>query len=361
MIGDSPGSAGGSITGGSGTQVGCGGFSLGGMSTGGSVGEVGGGCIGGMGWGAGNGMGISSIKKAKLWWPKLARTWRRDCQTKPHSHSVICTARSGTGCKRAHASSPATGSLASWSVLAAARWLRGFATLPAPGLAPLMFSFRPCALPFSWPVPPPPQLPSRCVPHRSTPKPAPPCTAGANANAQDAQRDSAYLVAGARGNLPILRLTLAQGADLRSTNRFGGTALIPAAERGHVEAVRQLIAAGADVSWQRCCWPGAYCRVRHRHRFNQTAPAPHAGCCSAHAPGLCDRGRRADRAFCAAALCGCDARAGTALTGTQPIAHPQPATISQPSLSHDRKEKTGNLFSVSVQSRLRPSAARCPR
>lgn len=143
MIGDSPGSAGGSITGGSGTQVGCGGFSLGGMSTGGSVGEVGGGCIGGMGWGAGNGMGISSIKKAKLWRPKLARTWRRDCQTKPHSHSVICTARSGTGCKRAHASSPATGSLASWSVLAAARWLRGFATLPAPGLAPLMFFFPP--------------------------------------------------------------------------------------------------------------------------------------------------------------------------------------------------------------------------
>jgi hypothetical protein len=37
------------------------------------------------------------------------------------------------------------------------------------------------------------------------------------------------------------------GADLRSTNRYGGTALIPAAERGHVDTVRTLIAAGVDV------------------------------------------------------------------------------------------------------------------
>ena len=72
--------------------------------------------------------------------------------------------------------------------------------------------------------------------------------AGANVNAQDDQRDSPYLLAGAEGNLPILRLALAHGADLRSTNRFGGTALIPAAERGHVEAVRLLIGAGVDVN-----------------------------------------------------------------------------------------------------------------
>ena len=43
-------------------------------------------------------------------------------------------------------------------------------------------------------------------------------------------------------------LLLAHGADLRSTNRFGGTALTPAAERGHVEAVRLLIDAGVDVN-----------------------------------------------------------------------------------------------------------------
>lgn len=33
-------------------------------------------------------------------------------------------------------------------------------------------------------------------------------------------------------------MTLMHGADLKSTNRYGGTALIPAAERGHVETVR---------------------------------------------------------------------------------------------------------------------------
>jgi len=43
-------------------------------------------------------------------------------------------------------------------------------------------------------------------------------------------------------------MTLAHGADLKSTNRYGGTALIPAAERGHVETVRTLIKAGGDVN-----------------------------------------------------------------------------------------------------------------
>jgi len=42
-------------------------------------------------------------------------------------------------------------------------------------------------------------------------------------------------------------MTLKHGADLKSTNRYGGTALIPAAERGHVGTVRTLIAAGIDV------------------------------------------------------------------------------------------------------------------
>jgi ankyrin repeat protein len=42
-------------------------------------------------------------------------------------------------------------------------------------------------------------------------------------------------------------MTLAHGADLKSTNRYGGTALIPAAERGHVETVKTLIDAGVAV------------------------------------------------------------------------------------------------------------------
>lgn len=51
--------------------------------------------------------------------------------------------------------------------------------------------------------------------------------AGANVNAQDENRDSAFLLAGAEGRLDILKMTLAAGADLRSTNRYGGTALDP--------------------------------------------------------------------------------------------------------------------------------------
>ncbi len=46
----------------------------------------------------------------------------------------------------------------------------------------------------------------------------------------------------------MLRLTLAAGADVRNTNRFGGTALIPASEHGHVDTVKILIAAGVPVN-----------------------------------------------------------------------------------------------------------------
>ena len=51
---------------------------------------------------------------------------------------------------------------------------------------------------------------------------------GGNVNAKDAIQDSAFLYAGAEGFNDVLRLTLANGADVSSTNRFGGTALIPA-------------------------------------------------------------------------------------------------------------------------------------
>ena len=72
--------------------------------------------------------------------------------------------------------------------------------------------------------------------------------AGANVNAQDENRDSAFLLAGAEGRLEILKLTLQAGADLRSTNRYGGTALIPACHHGHVETVRELLKTAIDVN-----------------------------------------------------------------------------------------------------------------
>jgi ankyrin repeat protein len=72
--------------------------------------------------------------------------------------------------------------------------------------------------------------------------------AGGNVNAKDALQDSAFLYAGAEGFNEILQLTLANGADVASTNRFGGTALIPASEHGHVDTVRILLAAGVPVN-----------------------------------------------------------------------------------------------------------------
>ena len=54
-------------------------------------------------------------------------------------------------------------------------------------------------------------------------------------------------IAGAEGYLDIVKLALRSGADLKSTNRFGGTALIPAAHHGHVDTVRELIRAGVPI------------------------------------------------------------------------------------------------------------------
>ncbi|MCZ4555051.1 ankyrin repeat domain-containing protein [Rhodococcus maanshanensis] len=74
--------------------------------------------------------------------------------------------------------------------------------------------------------------------------------AGADVNAKDDMEDSAFLYAGAEGydEILALTLTLAHGADVSATNRFGGTALIPAAEHGHASTVRMLIGAGVPVN-----------------------------------------------------------------------------------------------------------------
>jgi ankyrin repeat protein len=73
--------------------------------------------------------------------------------------------------------------------------------------------------------------------------------AGADVNASDGASidHTPYLMAGARGYLEILSPMLAHGADLASTNGYGGTALIPACERGFVEVSRVLIEAGTDL------------------------------------------------------------------------------------------------------------------
>ena len=72
--------------------------------------------------------------------------------------------------------------------------------------------------------------------------------AGADVNAKDAIKDTPYLYAGAEGRDEILKLILATGrANLKDTNRYGGTALIPAADKGHPSTVRILVKAGVHI------------------------------------------------------------------------------------------------------------------
>ncbi|REJ04656.1 ankyrin repeat domain-containing protein [Microbacterium bovistercoris] len=69
---------------------------------------------------------------------------------------------------------------------------------------------------------------------------------GADVNAKDDTAQSAYLVATSEGHLELLRLTLANGAEIDDKDRWNGTGLIRAAERGHGYVVGQLLQAGID-------------------------------------------------------------------------------------------------------------------
>jgi ankyrin repeat protein len=71
--------------------------------------------------------------------------------------------------------------------------------------------------------------------------------AGANVNAKDNIDDSPYLYSGAEGRLEILKLTVAAGADLKSTNRYGGTALTPATHHGYVDTVAFLLTTEIEI------------------------------------------------------------------------------------------------------------------
>ena len=65
---------------------------------------------------------------------------------------------------------------------------------------------------------------------------------GADINAEAANHDTPWLLAGALGRIEILAAMLDTGkVDYSIRNRYGGNALIPACERGHVETVRLLL------------------------------------------------------------------------------------------------------------------------
>jgi ankyrin repeat protein len=65
---------------------------------------------------------------------------------------------------------------------------------------------------------------------------------GADINAEAANHDTPWLLAGALGRTRMLAAMLETGSvDYGKVNRYGGSALIPACERGHVETVRLLL------------------------------------------------------------------------------------------------------------------------
>ena len=72
--------------------------------------------------------------------------------------------------------------------------------------------------------------------------------AGSNINAQAANMDSPWLLAGARGRTEMLRRMTSRGPDFSLRNRYGGTALIPACHYGHVDTVKLLLTTSIDVN-----------------------------------------------------------------------------------------------------------------
>ena len=72
--------------------------------------------------------------------------------------------------------------------------------------------------------------------------------AGGNINAQAANKDTPWLLAGALGRTEMLRLMIPRGPNLSIRNRFGGNALIPACERAHVDTVKLLLTTNIDVN-----------------------------------------------------------------------------------------------------------------
>lgn len=73
--------------------------------------------------------------------------------------------------------------------------------------------------------------------------------AGTDVNVKDQTQQSAYLISAAEvGDDPrLLKLTLRNGAAIRSLDSYDGTGLIRAADRGYVDIVRELLKTDINV------------------------------------------------------------------------------------------------------------------
>jgi ankyrin repeat protein len=64
---------------------------------------------------------------------------------------------------------------------------------------------------------------------------------GADPDALDDRHDTAWLVTGVNGSIPMAKIIAAAKPDFGLLNRFGGTSLIPASERGHADYVAWVV------------------------------------------------------------------------------------------------------------------------
>lgn len=71
---------------------------------------------------------------------------------------------------------------------------------------------------------------------------------GADLNVRDNTMLTPWLCAGANGFHGILKKALEFSPDLKSTNRFGGTVLLPSSEKGYLKTVEVALKAGVPVN-----------------------------------------------------------------------------------------------------------------
>jgi hypothetical protein len=78
--------------------------------------------------------------------------------------------------------------------------------------------------------------------------------AGLNPNFQGDRIGTGLMIAAWEGNVPLMEVFAARGADVNATNKLGETALMHAAWKGRMEAVRWLLAHGAKVDREAMQW-----------------------------------------------------------------------------------------------------------
>lgn len=71
---------------------------------------------------------------------------------------------------------------------------------------------------------------------------------GANPNIRDNTMLSPWLCAGANGFYKILQVAQEYNPEISSTNRFGGTVLLPSSEKGYLKTVEVALKAGVSVN-----------------------------------------------------------------------------------------------------------------